>query len=187
MTTSSDQTFESRCLADLVRTFRNYKTLGDRALSQVSDAGLHTLIDPDANSIAVIVKHLAGNLRSRFSDFLTTDGEKPSRDRDAEFEMPEQVSREVIAGWWEEGWAVALGAVESLTADDLQKTVTIRGEPFLVIEALNRLTTHAAYHVGQIVLLAKHVAGPQWTSLSIPKGQSKLATKGTFKRGIIPK
>ena len=93
----------------------------------------------------------------------------------------------MIAGWWEEGWAVALGAVESLTADDLQKTVTIRGEPFLVIEALNRLTTHAAYHVGQIVLLAKHVAGPQWTSLSIPKGQSKLATTGTFKQGIIPR
>ena len=187
MTTGSDQTFESRCIVDLVRTFRNYKTLGDRALAQVSDADLHAFIDPDANSIAVIVKHLAGNLRSRFSDFLTSDGEKPDRDRDAEFEMPEQVSRGVIVGWWEEAWATALGSVESLTADDLQKTVTIRGEPFLVIEAINRLTTHAAYHVGQMVLLAKHFAGPQWTSLSIPKGMSKQATKGTFKQGIIPK
>ncbi len=183
----TDQALGSRCLADLARTFRNYKTLGDRALAQVPDADLHTLVDPDANSIALIVKHLAGNLRSRFSDFLTTDGEKPDRDRDAEFEMPEQVSREFIVGWWDDAWAVALGSVESLTADDLQKTVTIRGEPFLVIEALNRLTTHAAYHVGQMVLLAKHFAGPQWKSLSIPKGMSRHAMKGTFKRGIIPK
>lgn len=176
----TDQALGSRCLVDLLRTLRNYKTLGDRALSQVSDADLHTPLDPDANSIAVIVKHLAGNLRSRFSDFLTTDGEKPGRDRDAEFEMPEQVSREVIVGWWEQGWAIALGSVESLTADDLQKTVTIRGEPFLVIEALNRLTSHAAYHVGQMVLLAKHFTGPQWMSLSIPKGLSKQAMKGTL-------
>ena len=181
----TDQSLGSRCLVDLVRTFRNYKTLGDRALAQVSDADLHTLIDPDANSIAVIVKHLAGNLRSRFSDFLTTDGEKPDRDRDAEFEMPEQVSREVIVGWWEEGWRVALGTVESLTADDLEKTVTIRGEPFLAIEAINRLTTHAAYHVGQMVFLAKHFNGPRWTSLSIPKGMSKQA-KGSYKQGIVP-
>ena len=182
----TDQGLGTHCVVDLLRTFRNYKALGDRALSQVSDADLHALIDPDANSIAVIVKHLAGNLRSRFTDFLTSDGEKPDRDRDAEFEMPEQVSREGIVRWWEEGWAVALGSVESLTGDDLEKTVTIRGEPFLVIEAINRLTTHAAYHVGQMVFLAKHFAGPQWKSLSIPKGQSKMATKGTYKQGIIP-
>ncbi len=183
----TDQPLGSLCLVDLLRTFRNYKALGDRALSQVSDADLHALIDPDANSIAVIVKHLAGNLRSRFSDFLTSDGEKPDRDRDAEFEMPEQVSREVIVRWWEEAWAIALVSVESLTAGDLQKTVTIRGEPFLAIEAITRLTNHAAYHVGQIVLLAKHFSGPQWKSLSIPKGMSKQAMKGTFKQGIIPK
>jgi hypothetical protein len=183
----TDQPLGSVCLVDLLRSFRNYKALGDRALSQVSDADLHTLIDPDANSIAVIVKHLAGNLRSRFTDFLTSDGEKPDRDRDAEFEMPEQASREEIVRWWEEAWAIALGSVESLTADDLQKTVTIRGESFLVIEAINRLTNHAAYHVGQIVLLAKHFAGPQWKSLSIPKGQSKQYSKGSFKQGIIPR
>jgi len=177
----TDQALGSVCLVDLVRTFRNYKTLGDRALSQVSDADLHALLDPDANSIAMIVKHLAGNLRSRFTDFLTTDGEKPDRDRDAEFEMPEQVSREVVVGWWEEAWAIVFREVESLTAGDLQKTVTIRGESFLVIEALNRLSNHAAYHVGQIVFLAKHFSGSQWTSLSIPKGQSKLA-KGTYKQ-----
>ena len=182
----SNDEVASRCLVDLVRTFRNYKALGDGALSQVSDADLHTLVDPDANSISVIVKHLAGNLRSRFSGFLTTDGEKPDRDRDAEFEMPERVPRDDIVGWWEDAWAIALASLESLTPEDLERTVTIRGEPFLVVEAINRLATHAAYHVGQIVLLAKHFAGPRWSSLSIPKGQSKYA-KGTFKQGIVPR
>ena len=182
----TDEDLGSRCLVDLIRTFRNYKALGDRALWHVSDADLHTLIDPDANSVAMIVKHLAGNLRSRFTDFLTTDGEKPDRDRDAEFEMPEPVSREVVVGWWEEAWAIALQELEALSADDLQKTVTIRSEPFFVFEAINRLANHAAYHVGQIVFLAKHFSGPQWTSLSIPKGMSKMAMKGTYKQGIIP-
>ena len=185
MTISNDEV-ASRYLVDLVRTFRNYKALGDGALSQVSDDHLHTLLDRDANSIAVIVKHLAGNLRSRFTDFLTTDGEKPDRDRDAEFEMADRVSRDVISGWWEEGWAIALASIESLTPRDLERTVTIRGEPFHVVEAVNRLATHAAYHVGQMVLLAKHFAGPDWKSLSIPKGQSKHA-KGTYKQGIVPR
>ena len=183
----SNDEVASRTLVDLVRTFRNYKALGDGALSQVRDADLHTLLDGDANSIAVIVKHLAGNLRSRFTDFLTTDGEKPDRDRDAEFEMAERVSRDELKGWWEEGWAIALASLESLTPEDLGRTVTIRGEPFLVVEAVNRLAAHAAYHVGQMVLLAKHFAGPKWRSLSIPKGQSKQHAKGTFKQGIVPK
>jgi hypothetical protein len=176
----------SHCLVDLVRTFRNYKALGDGALSQVSDADLHTRVDRDANSIAIIVKHLAGNLRSRFTDFLTTDGEKPDRDRDAEFEMAEPVSRDDMNGWWEEGWAIAFKSLEALTPEDLERTVTIRGEPFLVVEAVNRLANHAAYHVGQIVLLAKHFSGPEWKSLSIPKGQSKHA-KGSYKQGIVPR
>ena len=177
----------SRYLVDLIRTFRNYKALGDGALAQVSDADLHTLVDRDANSISVIVKHLAGNLRSRFTDFLTTDGEKPDRDRDAEFEMTERVSRDDINGWWEQGWGIALASIESLTPEDLERTVTIRSEPFHVVEALNRLATHAAYHVGQIVLLAKHFAGPKWKTLSIPKGQSKQHVKGTYKQGIVPR
>jgi hypothetical protein len=184
-TTTSNHAVGSRYLVDLVRTFRNYKALADGALSQVSDADLHTLVDPDANSIAVIVKHLTGNLRSRFTDFLATDGEKPDRDRDAEFEMPARVSRDDLVGAWEDAWAIALASVEALTPDDLERTVTIRGEPFLVLEAVNRLAAHAAYHVGQIVLLAKHFAGPSWRSLSIPKGRSKQA-KGTYKQGIIP-
>ena len=184
--TSADDPFRRQYLADIVRTFTNYKALGDRALLQVSDSDLHTLIDPDANSIAVILKHLAGNLRSRFTDFLTTDGEKPDRDRDAEFEMPEQATRADIVSRWEDAWAVALSSVKALTPEDLDRTVTIRNEPFLVHEALDRLATHTAYHVGQIVLLAKHFAGPKWSSLSIPKGRSKQVGTGTFKQGMLP-
>jgi hypothetical protein len=186
MARASNDAIGSHYLADLVRTFGNYKTLGDKALSQVSDANLHTLVDPDANSIAIIVTHLTGNLRSRCTDFLTSDGEKPDRDRDAEFEASERRSRDEIVARWDDAWAIALASLESLVPDDLERIVTIRGEPFLVVEALNRLATHAAYHVGQIVLLAKHFAGPEWKSLSIPKGRSKQYLKGTFKQGIIP-
>src|SRR5438477_7125715 len=172
-------------LRDIARTYRNYKTLGERAIAQVSDGDLHTQVDPDANSIAIIVKHLAGNLQSRFSDFLTTDGEKPTRNRDAEFEMPERASRSQILQWWQSSWAVALGAIDGLTPADLDRTVYIRSEAFEVVESLNRLAAHAAYHVGQIVFLAKHFAGPNWTSLSIPRNQS-AAARGEFKKNIIP-
>src|SRR5436190_9260640 len=112
----------SAYLRDIARTYRNYKALGERAMAQVSDADLHTLVDPDANSIAIIVKHLAGNLRSRFRDFLTTDGEKPDRDRDAEFEMPAQASREELLASWNTGWTTALATIEALTPDDLDRT-----------------------------------------------------------------
>jgi Protein of unknown function (DUF1572) len=173
-------------LKDVVRTFTNYRTLGEKAMIQVSDEDLHTLIDADANSIALIVKHVAGNLRSRFTDFLTTDGEKPDRQRDTEFDMPEPVSRAEILAWWDRGWSAVLTAIEALTPDDLDRTVTIRGEPFLVVEALNRSAAHTAYHVGQIVLLAKHFAGQRWTSLSIPKGRSAEHVRGAFKQGIVP-
>ena len=173
-------------LADIIRTFRNYKTLGEAALAQVPDAALHSRLDPDANSIAILVKHLSGNLRSRFADLLTTDGEEPDRDRDAEFEMDSGVSRDDVVAWWNDAWSVALVQLDALTSDDLARTIHIRGEPFLVVEALDRLATHTAYHVGQIVLLAKHYAGSRWESLSIPKGQSKQYTQGSFKRGILP-
>jgi len=174
-------------LGDIVRTYRNYKALGDGAMAQVSDGDLYTLIDPDANSIAIIVKHLAGNLRSRFTDFLTRDGEKPDRNRDAEFEMDADRSRAEILRWWESGWTIALAAVEALAPEDLERTIQIRGEAFLVVEALNRSATHIAYHVGQIVFLAKHFAGPNWKSLSVPKGQSAAYSKGAFKQGIVPR
>jgi len=165
--------FRAVYLTDILRTYRYYKTLGERAMAQVSDKDLHTTLDSESNSVAIIVKHLAGNLRSRFSDFLTTDGEKPDRNRDGEFEMPERASREEILRWWESGWAIALTSIGSLAPADLDRTVAIRGESFLVVEQLNRLAAHAAYHVGQVVFLAKHFAGPNWTSLTIPKARSR--------------
>jgi hypothetical protein len=175
-------------LADTLRSFRMYKKLGDAAMAQVTDdADLLTLIDPGSNSIATIVKHIGGNLRSRFTDFLTTDGEKPDRDRDGEFEMPAVPSRAEIMQWWESGFAVALAAIESLAPGDLSRTVYIRREPFLVVEALNRLVTHLAYHVGQIVYVARHLAGERWTTLSIPKGESKQYAIGTFKESAVPR
>lgn len=180
-----EDSFRTSCLKDLVRTYRNYKTLGDAALAQVSDEDLHTTLDADSNSVAIIVKHLAGNLRSRFTDFLTSDGEKPDRNRDGEFEMPDRASRETLLQWWNSSWATALASIEALKPADLDRKVTIRKEQFDVIEALNRLATHAAYHVGQIVFLAKHLAGPGWKSLSIPKGKSTAVEQGSFKQGIL--
>jgi len=174
--------FRAVYLTDILRTYRYYKTLGERAMAQVSDKDLHTTLDSESNSVAIIVKHLAGNLRSRFSDFLTTDGEKPDRNRDGEFEMPERASRAEILRWWESGWAIALTSIGSLAPADLDRTVAIRGESFLVVEQLNRLAAHAAYHVGQVVFLAKHFAGPNWTSLTIPKGRSGQVGVGTYKK-----
>ena len=170
---------------DVLRTFRNSKTLAEKALAQVGDDQLHALIDRDSNSLAVIIKHIGGNLRSRFTDFLTSDGEKPDGNRDTEFEVPDRATRDQIMAGWAAGWTAALTAIEALTPEDLDRTVHIRREPFLVVEALNRSATHTAMHVGQIVLLAKHFAGPKWKSLSIPKGQSSAYAAGDFKtKGI---
>jgi hypothetical protein len=154
---------------DIVKQFRIYKMLGERAMAQVSDRDLHTRIDPESNSIAIIVKHLSGNLRSRFTDFLTTDGEKPTRNRDGEFEMPEEVSRIEMMHWWGTSWTITLETIDRLTSADLDRAVQIRGESMQVPEALNRLATHTAYHVGQIVFLAKHFTQARWSTLSIPK------------------
>jgi uncharacterized protein DUF1572 len=163
----------SAYLKDVVRTYRHYRSLGDRAIAQVrADADLHRMIDPDSNSIAIIVKHVAGNLRSRFRDFLATDGEKPGRNREGEFDVPDLPPRDEILKWWNEGWTIAMGSIEALTPEDPDRTIRIRGEAFLVVEALNRSVTHTAYHVGQIVYLARHLAWPDWKSLSIPKGKS---------------
>jgi Protein of unknown function (DUF1572) len=168
-------------LRDVARTYRTYKSLGDRALAQVADADLHTLVDPGANSIAIIIKHVAGNLRSRFTDFLTADGEKPDRNRDGEFEMAAPASREQLLAWWDAGFGTVLASIEALAPGDLDRTVYIRQEAFLVVEALNRSVTHTAYHVGQIVYLAKHFAGPAFTTLTVPKGKSADA-KGGYKK-----
>ena len=163
----------SAYLRSILRTYRVYQDLGERAIAQVeSDADLHAQLDPESNSIAVIVKHVGGNLRSRFTDFLTTDGEKPDRHRDGEFEMEGPASRKEIMRWWNEGWSTVIATIESLTPNDIEGTVRIRGEELLVVDALNRSVTHIAYHVGQIVYLARHLTGAGWTTLSIPKGRS---------------
>jgi len=175
--------FRTAYLHDLARTFRYYKLLGDRALEQVSDDNFHTLVDPDANSVAIVMKHVAGNLRSRFTDFLTSDGEKPGRNRDGEFEMPARASRGELLASWSEGFQVALASIDALRPEDLDRTIYVRQEAFLVVEALNRSVAHTAYHVGQIVYLAKHFAGPHWTTLTIPKGQSAEARGGYKKIG----
>jgi hypothetical protein len=157
--------------SDAVQSFRNYKTMAERAMEQVSDEEFFAAIDEEANSIAVIVKHLAGNLVSRWSDFLTTDGEKPTRDRDAEFEIRDD-SREALMEFWERGWKTLFDNIEPLTVDNFSKTVTIRGQVHTIVEAFNRQLSHYAYHIGQIVLLAKHFKSTEWKTLSIPKNRS---------------
>jgi hypothetical protein len=141
-------------------------------MAQLTDQELFLALDPESNSVAVVVKHMAGNMRSRFTDFLISDGEKPDRHRDQEFEMAPGITRGEVMRWWEEGWAQVLAAVDALRPEDLMGVVTIRGEPHSVLQALNRQVAHYAYHVGQIVFLAKHLAGANWKSLSIPKGRS---------------
>ena len=165
--------FERDYLDDALLQMRKLKAQGDRAIAQVSDEHLFATLDPESNSIATVMKHMAGNMRSRWTDFLTSDGEKPDRNRDSEFELTAVDTREEVFGQWEQGWAVVFDAISSLAEADLGKRVRIRGESHSVIEAINRQTTHYAAHVGQIVLLAKHYAGANWKTLSIPRGQSK--------------
>ena len=156
---------------DAVQSFRNYKKMAERAIDQVSDEEFFALIDTESNSIALIVKHIAGNLRSRWTDFLTTDGEKDFRNRDAEFELIGD-TRESLMRFWESGWQTLFDNIEPLTADDFSRTVMIRGDRHTIVEAINRQMTHYAYHVGQIVLLAKHFKSAEWQTLSIPKNKS---------------
>jgi hypothetical protein len=164
---------EQQYLDDALLQMRKLKAQADRAVAQVSDEHLSAVLDPESNSIATIMKHVAGNMRSRWTDFLTSDGEKPDRNRDAEFELAATDTREHVLGLWEQGWAVVFAAISSLTPADLDKRVRVRGEAHSVIEAINRQSTHYAAHVGQIVLLAKHYAGSSWQTLSIPRGKSK--------------
>ncbi len=159
-------------LADALRLLSAYQGLADRALAQVEDADLFRAAGGDANSIAVTVKHLAGNMRSRWTDFLTSDGEKPDRHRDTEFEIYETDTKERLLARWEAGWKLVHDALESLTPDDLDRVVRIRGKPYLVLDAIQRQLTHYAYHVGQIVQRAKELAGDRWTTLSVPRDAS---------------
>jgi hypothetical protein len=163
--------FTTSYLEDSVAIFRQYKSLGDRAMAQVSDEQLFLALDQESNSIAIVVKHMAGNMRSRWTDFLTADGEKPSRDRDSEFVDP-PATRAALLDQWENGWCLLFDALDPLTDADLGRTVFIRGEAHSVMQAINRQVAHYAQHVGQIVLLAKHHAGGRWQSLSVPKNKS---------------
>jgi uncharacterized damage-inducible protein DinB len=165
--------FADSYLQDVRGVARTYKQLADDAIAQVDDAQFAASFGGEENGIALIVKHMAGNLRSRWTDFLASDGEKPDRDRDAEFELHGADERTALMEAWERGWAAFLGTLDALTAEDLGRTVTIRTEPHSVIRAVDRGVAHACYHVGQIVLLAKHFAGPAWRTLSIPRGKSQ--------------
>jgi hypothetical protein len=160
-------------LEDARRQFLGQKKLAEKAMAQVDDEQFFTMLDPDGNSIALVAKHIAGNLRSRWTDFLTSDGEKLDRHRDSEFEKEGRDTRSSLMERWEAGWRVLFENVDPLVPADLDHTVTIRAEPHSVVKAINRQLTHYAYHVGQIVFLAKHFAGPSWQSLSIPKGKSE--------------
>jgi hypothetical protein len=160
--------FSTSYLADSLAILHQYKSLAERAMAQVSDEQLTQVLDPESNSIATIVKHMAGNMRSRWTDFLTTDGEKPDRQRDTEFEMP-PASRADVMRIWETGWESVFRAIEPLTDADLTRAVHIRAEPHSVMQAISRQIAHYAQHVGQIVLLAKHFQSARWESLSIPR------------------
>jgi len=161
-------------LSDSIGLFHYYKKLADRAMAQCPDEALFTTIDPESNSIALIVKHMSGNMRSRWRDFLTSDGEKSDRNRDTEFENPPQTRAELMQ-LWEAGWKYVFDALEPLTEADLTRTVTIRSEPHSVMQAVNRQIAHYAHHVGQILFLAKHLTVAKtgkWESLSVPRGKS---------------
>jgi Protein of unknown function (DUF1572) len=164
--------FTTSYLKDALSLFRYYKNLAERAIAQVTDDQLLATLDPEMNSIAIIVKHMAGNMRSRWPNFLVADGESATRDRDAEFVDP-PAGRVALLAMWEEGWKCVFAELEPLSDDDLGRKITIRGEAHSVMQAVNRQLAHYAYHTGQIVFLAKHLHAADWKSLSVPRGQSQ--------------
>ena len=159
-------------LDEAFRSLRGHKRLADGGIAQLSDEEFFALPDAESNSVAIVVKHMTGNMRSRFTDFLTSDGEKSDRNRDQEFIIAADATRIEILDAWEKNWQVVFEALGALSGDDLTREVTIRGEPHTVLRAINRQVAHYAYHVGQIVFLAKHWKGSEWKTLSVPKGQS---------------
>ena len=177
----------SHYLDEVNRQFRGYKRLGEGAMSQLKDNELFVTIDQESNSVAILVKHLAGNMRSRFTDFLTSDGEKPNRNRDQEFEITPNTTRADVMRWWEEGWELVFSAAAGLKPEDLQRTVMIRGEPHTVLQALNRQLAHYSAHVAQIIFLAKHLRSSEWKSLSVPRGQSQnfIPSAQKYDKGVL--
>jgi len=172
----------AKYLDEIKRQLHGHKRLAESAMSQLNDEQFFTAIDPESNSVAIIVKHISGNAHSRFSDFLISDGEKPNRLRDREFEIDSSATRTDIMHYWEKGWAIVFATIDSLQPADIERTITIRQEPHTVMQALNRALAHYAQHTGQIVFLAKHLRSSQWETLSIPRGKSeeyKVARAGT--------
>jgi len=178
-----DRSPEALYLEDVADQFLKIKSLAERALAQVTDEDLFLTLDPEANSLAMLLQHMAGNLISRWTDFLTTDGEKPDRDRDSEFVVKPGITRAVLMDRWEEGWRCLSQALAALTEEDLSMTVLIRAEPHSVIKAIDRQLTHQAYHAGQIVLLAKHYASATWKTLSVARGGTRAFNAEKFGRG----
>lgn len=169
---AEENPFGKAYLEESFRTFRGYKRMADSSLAQVSNEEFFRLLDPESNSLAIIVKHVGGNLRSRWTDFLTSDGEKPDRDRDREFELVPGDTREDLMRRWEHGWEVTFNTLQSLKPEDTLRAVMIRREPHTVLQAISRSVTHIAQHTGQIVFLAKHLCGSNWKTLSIPRGKT---------------
>jgi hypothetical protein len=168
----SDQSLAQHFLDDALQTFRDQKKLAERAFEQISDEDFFATLDDESNSIAVIIKHMAGNMLSRWTDFLTTDGEKPERNRDIEFVMLPGTTKDDMIAYWDRGWKCVFDAVEPLTPEDLMRKVTIRGQDHTVVQAINRQVAHYAYHTGQIVYLSKHFKASEWQSLSVPRNRS---------------
>lgn len=168
----NDQSLAQHYLNDTLRTFRDYKKLAEGAFAQISDEEFFKTIDDETNSIAVNIKHMAGNMISRWTDFLTTDGEKPERDRDIEFVMLPGTTKDEMGAYWEQGWERVFDAIRPLRPEDLLRTVMIRGQEHTVLQAINRQLAHYAYHTGQIVFLAKHFKSNEWQSLSVPRNKS---------------
>jgi hypothetical protein len=160
-------------LEETRRQMRGHRRMGENAMAQLRDEEFFVTLDPESNSVAVLVRHLVGNMRSRFTDFLTSDGEKRDRFRDREFELTSGTTRADVMKWWEEGWACVFSAIDPLKPEDVMRTVTIRGEPHTVLQAINRQIAHYAQHIGQIVFLAKHLRSSEWKTLSIPRGKSE--------------
>jgi hypothetical protein len=167
-----NESIATEYLQDAVSSFKAYKKLADKAIDQVNDQELFITLDEEGNSIAVVMKHMAGNMLSRWTDFLNSDGEKPNRNRDMEFVIEEGTTKEAVLAYWERGWQAVFAAVEPLQPQDFERTVSIRGETHTIVQAINRQLTHYSYHIGQIVFLAKHFRSSEWHSLSIPRNRS---------------
>jgi hypothetical protein len=169
-------------LENVISEFRTLKKQGERAMAQLDEARFFVSLDPESNSIAILVKHIAGNMRSRWTDFLTSDGEKPDRFRDQEFLVDPGATRDDVMRWWEEGWQCLFRALEALRPEDAMRKVMIRLEPHTAIQAINRQLTHYATHIGQIVFLAKHLKAADWKTISVPRGQSEQFNQQYYER-----